>query len=212
MSRYAPHQKQVLDACLRLADRGFLAGIGGNVALRIDEELFAVTPSAADYYTMQPQDICVLRLDTLKVIEGTKQPSVESGLHARLLRFRGDAGASVHTHQPIASAVALLNESIPLTDPAQREALGPEIRIVAYGPSGTGMLVRALGKRLRPDVNAYLLRNHGLVCAGATMERAIANVEMVERVAAQFLRAGIESLTVARSNPSVTTLALSALN
>ena len=211
MSRYLKYQREVLDACLRLADRGYLAGIGGNVAARIDEQLFAVTPSAADYYTLQPADICVLRLHTLEAVESNRQPSVESGLHARLFRFRNDAFASVHTHQPIASAVALLDLPIELNDAAQREALGPQIEIVPYGPSGTGFLVRALAKRLRKDINAYLLRNHGLICAGGTMEQAIANVEHVERAAAAFLRREIEALPASRTDPSVTALALSAL-
>jgi len=203
-------RRQVLDACLRLADRGFLAGIGGNVAMRIDAELFAVTPSAADYYTMRPEDICILRLDTLAVVAGDKAPSVESGMHSRVLRFRSDAGASVHTHQPVASAVALLNLPIPLTDPQQRAALGERIEIVSYGPSGTRFLVRALGRRLRHDINAYLLRNHGLVCAGPTMEQAIANVEHVEHAAAAFLRDAIDS---ARGiDPAVAALALSGLH
>lgn len=211
MSRFLKHQREVLDACLRLADRGFLAGIGGNVAARIDDQYFAVTPSAADYYTLQPADICVLRLLTLEVVEASRQPSVESALHARLFRFRNDAFASVHTHQPIASAVALLNLPIELRDAEQRDALGPRIEIVSYGPSGTGFLVRALAKRLRKDINAYLLRNHGLICAGRTMEQAIANVELVERAAAQFLRRHIEALPASRANPTVTALALSAL-
>jgi L-fuculose-phosphate aldolase len=211
MSVYHQHQAAVLDACLRLADRGYLAGIGGNVALRIDEQLFAVTPSAADYYTLQPADICVLQLKTLKIVEANRQPSVESALHARLFRHRADALASVHTHQPIASAVALLNVPIPLKDTVYSEALGPRIEIVSYGPSGTPFLVRALARRLRPDINAYLLRNHGLICAGRSMEQGIANVEHVERAAAAFLRAAIEARSARQSHPSVTALALSAL-
>jgi L-fuculose-phosphate aldolase len=212
MSVYLKHQRLVLDACLRLADRGFLAGIGGNVAARIDERSFAVTPSAADYYTLQPSDICVLDLRTLDPLEANRQPSVESGLHARLLRERNDAFASVHTHQPIASAVALLNLPIELSDEDARSALGPRVEIVPYAPSGTGFLVRAFGKCLRKNINAYLLRNHGLVCAGSTMEQAIANVERVERAAAALLRRHIEALPADRIHPSLAALALSALN
>jgi L-fuculose-phosphate aldolase len=51
--------------------------------------------------------------------------------------------------------------------------------------------VRALRKRLRYNVNAYTLRNHGLVCCGSSMDSALESVELAERAAAQFLREAI---------------------
>jgi L-fuculose-phosphate aldolase len=191
MIPYADLRSQVVKACIQLADLGYLVGTGGNVALRTADGLFAVTPSGLDYYAMLPDDICILELGTLRVVAGTKTPSVESGLHARVFKARPDAQASVHTHQPLASAVALLGVSIPVEEASDRDALGPRIESVGYGPSGTGFLVRALGARLRPGINAYLLRNHGLVCAGRTLDEAVAHTRRVERVAAQFLRQAI---------------------
>lgn len=188
MSKYSAAKQKVLDACLLLADRGFLPGTGGNVALRIGAHAFAVTPSAADYYTMTAEDICVLSLPKLQRLEGDRKPSVEAGLHARLLCSRDDFAASVHTHQPIASAVALINQSIPVVASEDLEALGVAIPIVPYAPSGTWLLARAFGKRLRRDAAAYLLRNHGLVCGGKSIEAAIENVARVERIAASYLR------------------------
>ena len=32
-----------------LAEQGFLAGVGGNLAMRIDADHFVVTPSATDW-------------------------------------------------------------------------------------------------------------------------------------------------------------------
>jgi L-fuculose-phosphate aldolase len=186
---FLKERQAVVDACIQLADMGYLAGIGGNVALRLDGgRAFAVTPSAADYYSMGPTDICVLDLESLAVLAGDRQPSVESGMHAAILRFRPDLTASVHTHQPIASAVALLATDLPVQGEEARSALGSMVRLTSYGPSGTGFLVRALQKILRSDLNAYLLRNHGIVCGGSTMKQAIRNVELIEQEAARFVR------------------------
>jgi L-fuculose-phosphate aldolase len=192
MIQHLQARQQVLDACLRLAERGFLVATGGNVSLRIDTNLFAVTPSGVDYYLMSPQDICVLRLDTLEVMEGDLKPSIECGLHATLLRFRKDAAAVIHTHQPIASAVALLGVPLSVPDAEDRHSMGAVIEMVPYAPSGTWLLIRALKRRLKPGVDAYLLRNHGLICCGATMQEAVANTGIAERVAAQFLRNAIQ--------------------
>jgi L-fuculose-phosphate aldolase len=209
MSQYQTQKQQVIEACLNLAEAGFLAGTGGNVALRLDGGLFAVTPSGADYYALRADDICVLRLDTLERVEGSMKPSVESGMHACMLRFKGAMQASVHTHQPLASAVALLNVDIPVADGEDRRALGERVVIVPYAPSGTGMLVRAFGRRLRADLQAYLLKNHGVICAAPTMAEAIANVGRVERAAADFLRQRIE--TSVDATPAVRHLALRAV-
>jgi L-fuculose-phosphate aldolase len=210
MSPYTAHKAQVIRACLTLAEAGYLAGTGGNVALRIDDELFAVTPSGADYYALNTDDICVLRLDSLQQIEGALKPSVESGMHACMLRFKRDMTASVHTHQPLASAVALLNIDLPVQGEAQRRALGERVAIVPYAPSGTGMLVRVFGRKLRADLHGYLLKNHGVICAAPDMQEAIAHVSRIEAAAAEFLRARIANSAAVPA--AVRQMALEALN
>jgi L-fuculose-phosphate aldolase len=186
-------RRAVLDTALQLADRGFLAGVGGNLALRIDDRRMAVTPSATDYYTMTPEDVCVVELGSLRVLHGTRTPSVESGLHARALLRRADCRASVHTHQPIASAFTLLGIPLPVTEDAERAVIGGELPIAGYAPSGTGWLARKVARLVRADRNAYLMRNHGVVCLGATLDDACAVVLAVERVArAWFERHGTQ--------------------
>jgi L-fuculose-phosphate aldolase len=209
MSRYTTHKQQVIDACLTLADSGYLAGTGGNVAMRLDDALFAVTPSGADYYALRPDAICVLRLNTLAQVEGDLKPSVESGMHACMLRFKRDMNASVHTHQPLASAVALLNVDLPVRDKAARRALGERVAIVPYAPSGTGMLVRAFRRRLQAGLHAYLLKNHGVICAAPSMHEAIDHVGRIEAAAADFLLGRIEASGAAPA--AVRQLALDAL-
>ena len=206
MSRFSSQKRQVVDACLTLADRGYLAGIGGNLAMRLDADHFAVTPSAADYYAMQPEDICVLRLADLTKIEGELKPSVESGLHAAMLSFHKSVGASVHTHQPLASAVALIDQDIPLS---AGDPLGVKVALIPYAPSGTGLLVRALAKRLKPDLFAYLLRNHGVICGAASLDEAIAAVARIESASARLLDRLIDRQPTL--NPSLAALISAAL-
>jgi L-fuculose-phosphate aldolase len=179
-------RRAVLDTALRLADQGFLAGVGGNLALRIDELRMAVTPSATDYYTMTAEDVCVVELGSLRVLHGNRAPSVESGLHARALLKRADCRASVHTHQPIASAFTLLGIALPVTESAERAVIGDELPLAGYAPSGTGWLARNVARLVRPDRNAYLMRNHGVVCLGKTLDDACKVVLAVERVASAW--------------------------
>ena len=117
----AKREREIVVAlCRDLVARGFLAATGGNVALRIDAERFAVTPSAMDYAVMTAADVCVLALADLARVDGDRAPSVESGLHAGVLKKRADCGCSIHTHQPAASAWALIGEPLPIVDPHAR--------------------------------------------------------------------------------------------
>jgi len=189
VSNYAETQAQVVEICQKLVGKGFLAGTGGNVSARVPgEPALAITPSNFDYMKMQPTDICVLGLD-LKVIEGGMKPSIESSLHAAIYANRPDAAVVIHTHQIYASAFALINQPIPALYDEQVRFLGRSVEIVPYAPSGTGLLKKSLAARLRNHCNAYILQNHGAVCLGDSAERAIFNVELLEKVALTYLLA-----------------------
>jgi L-fuculose-phosphate aldolase len=183
----------VLATCRKLADRGFLAGTGGNVAIRADADHFAVTPSATDYYAMSMNDVCVVRFADMQQVAGDLAPSVESGLHARFLLARPDCNASVHTHQPIASAYTLLAKPLKVQSADHRQLLGNIIPCAGYAPSGTSWLAGKVAKLARGDVHAYLMRNHGVVCVGKDAEQAIARVEALEAACAQYFASQVES-------------------
>lgn len=186
-------QETVVRTAVALADQGFLAGIGGNLALRIDDSTFAVTPSASDYYAMRPEDVCVLRLDTLEQLSGNGSPSVESGLHARMLKARPDCRASVHTHQPVASAFTLLNRPLPITSAEARKAIGDEVPMCAYGPSGSSLLSWLVSKRVRSGLNAYLMRNHGAIGVGASLEEAGRVMRLLEQEARDWFSRALQA-------------------
>jgi L-fuculose-phosphate aldolase len=196
-------RREVLSTCLALADKGYLAGTGGNVAYRIGDEYFALTPSATDYYSMVPEDICVLRLDNLAHVEGHRQPSVEHRLHAYVLRTRRDCNASIHTHQPIASAYTLLGRELEIRDPNHRLILGSQVALVNYAPSGTSWLASKLAKALKPHINAYFLRNHGVVCCGETLEESVLRLKALEAACAAFFRRAISTCMTSDPDPSL---------
>ena len=127
MASFLSERQEVADMCRRFADHGYFAGTGGNIGLRLDGRHFAVTPTATDYETMEAEDVVILRLDTLEQVEGDRKPSVEKGLHQRMLNAYPERSASVHTHQPIASAVALLHETLPWPKGSDLGTLGQPV-------------------------------------------------------------------------------------
>jgi len=195
MANFMKERQEIADRCRYFADNGYFAGTGGNIGVRVDDNLMALTPSATDYYSIRAEDVPILRLDTLEVVEGDKTPTIERGLHARMLKVHPSRRASVHTHQPVASAVALLHEILPWPPGDDLAGLGPHVALIPYKPSGTGMLAKAFEKALRPDIFAYLLASHGVICAGENLNAAASMIRRIEAAAAIHLRNRIQTRT-----------------
>jgi ribulose-5-phosphate 4-epimerase/fuculose-1-phosphate aldolase len=182
-------KQQVVAACQVLVAQGYLMATGGNVSVRVAEQNgFAITPSNYDYLKMNADDVCVLDLE-LNQVAGEHKPSVESGMHAAVYRARPDVNAIVHTHQVYASALALINAPIPALFDEQARFLGRSVEIIPYAPSGTGFLKRNIVKAIRNHHNAYIIRNHGVLCFGDDLERAMHNVEILEKCCLAYLLA-----------------------
>jgi len=179
--------RQVVDTCRELLARGFLKVNEGNVSVRVPgSPRFAITASGRDYDTLTEEDVCILDLQ-LHRIAGTRKPSIESGLHAAAYRHRPDVNVVVHTHQPFASALAIMRKPIPALFDEQVRFLGRGVPIVGYAPSGTGLLRRGVEARIRAGGNAFILANHGVLVLGQDVDHAVHNLAILEKVSQAYL-------------------------
>jgi ribulose-5-phosphate 4-epimerase/fuculose-1-phosphate aldolase len=189
MGQYDIHKEQIVAACRVLVAKGYLTATGGNISLRVvGQEALAITPSNHDYSRMTTDDVCVLDFD-LEMLAGAETPSLESSMHAAVYRARPDVHAVIHTHQVYASALALINAPIPALFDEQVRFLGRSVEIIPYAPSGTGFLRKKIVKHLKNHHNAYIIQNHGVLCFGQDMERAMHNVEILEKCSLAYLLA-----------------------
>jgi L-ribulose-5-phosphate 4-epimerase len=189
MSKFDSFKIQIVETAQSLVQKGYLMATGGNLSLRIvGQDAFAITPSNYDYMKMTPEDVCVLDFG-LNPLEGELKPSVESGMHGAIYQVRGDVNAIVHTHQVYASALTLIKAPIPALFDEQTRFLGRSVEIIPYAPSGTGMLRDTVAKHVRSHNNAFMMQNHGALIFGHDMERAVHNVEILEKCSLAYLLA-----------------------
>ncbi|MCA9873726.1 MAG: class II aldolase/adducin family protein [Anaerolineales bacterium] len=189
MSNQSAAKQQVVNTCQALLTRGYLKATEGNISVRIaGQAQFAITPSNYDYAKMQEADICVLDFDQNQ-LEGAMKPSIESGMHTAVYQNRPDVHAIIHTHQPYASALALINKPIPALFDEQVRFLGRSVEIIPYAPSGTGFLKNKVKGKIKNGSNAYILQNHGVLVLGGDVERAIHNMALLEKCALAYLLA-----------------------
>lgn len=187
MAQYTSSKELVVATCRALLERGYLKVTEGNVSVRVPgRDLFAITPTSYDYAKMQADDICVLDYD-LHRVTGAMKASIEAGMHAAVYQQRPDVNVIIHTHQPYASALALMNKPIPALFDEQVRYLGRGVEIVHYAPSGTSFLKSRVKAKLKNGDNAYILANHGVLVLGGDTERAMHNMALLEKVALDYL-------------------------
>lgn len=191
MSNYDNIRREVLDSSRWLAEHGYLGQLssGGNISVRVPgEKIVAITPSGRSYFSLDLNDICVIDLD-LNPIEGSLPPSIEAAMHVGVYRHRSDVNAVIHTHQPFASVLAIINKPIPALFDEITVEIGHEVVIVPYAFSGSSQLVANVTGKLGNACHCYLIQNHGALCLGADMKRAMKNSELLENVAEIYYHA-----------------------
>lgn len=192
MNRYQKYREDIIKCCQWLCRNGFFGSLlsaGGNVSIKVPgaSEL-VITPSGRPYMELSPEDICVLDFE-LKRIEGDLKPSIETAMHAGIYQARGDVGAVVHTHQAYASIFALINRPIPALFDEVCLAIGETVDVIPYAFSGTPELVEKVKDTISNGCNCFIMKNHGALNLGKTLDDAWKNAELLEKIAQAYYHA-----------------------
>jgi len=199
MGKWDEQKQEVWRAAQQMERAGLVSGASGNVSIRLPSEggrmLLAIKPTQVPYVRLKPEDIVVIDSEG-EPIEGDLLPSSETPIHVAVYRARPDVRAVIHTHSIHASVCAVAGLEIPPVIDEMVFFIGGGVRVAEYGFPGTEDLAEKVVKALG-DRNAALVRNHGVVGVGRTLEKALEVCGLVERVAQIFVFASL----LGRANP-----------
>ncbi len=181
-------RRQLVELAASLFARGFSVGSAGNISVRL-----------ADGYLITPTNSSLGRLDAARLSRldgefrhtGGDQPSKEVFMHRAFYRARADAGAVVHLHSTMATAVACLADvdaanPIPPLTPYFVMRVGRSMPVVTYYRPGDPAMEPAIHDAAR-GARAVLLANHGPVVSGKTLTDAVNAAEELEESAKLYL-------------------------
>jgi L-fuculose-phosphate aldolase len=177
-------REQVAAACRALAADGLVAGTSGNVSARAGDHV-AVSPTGGVLATLQSEQVAVVDLDG-KQVAGDLAPSSELGLHLGVYHRFG-AGAVVHTHAPMATALSCVLDELPCVH-YEMLLLGGTVRVAPYGTFGTPELAAAVLDALEGR-SAALMANHGTLTFGADLDGALRATSLLEWACTVYWRA-----------------------
>ncbi|AYN43909.1 class II aldolase/adducin family protein [Streptomyces dangxiongensis] len=168
----------------RTVTDGLVVGTSGNVSARLGD-LVLITPTGVPYDRLTPGDLTAVDL-TGRQTRGTLAPTSELPMHLAVYRTT-DARAVVHTHAVHATAVSTLVPALPPIH-YMACALGGPVRVAPYATYGTDELaehmLRALDGR-----SGCLLRNHGTITYGTTLDQAYDRTAQLEWMCRLWLTA-----------------------
>jgi L-fuculose-phosphate aldolase len=183
-SRLEEERRAVARAARRLAAEGLVFGTAGNVSIAADD-LVAISPTGAVLAELEPADVAVIDHEGT-LVEGELQPTSELDLHLGVYARHG-AGAVVHTHAPMATALSCVLDEVPCVHYSML-LLGGGVRVAPYETFGSPELASAVADALEGRT-AALMANHGAVTTGADVEAAVEASLLLEWACTVYWRA-----------------------
>jgi 3-dehydro-4-phosphotetronate decarboxylase len=178
----------LVELAASLFRRGFSVGSAGNISVRL-EDGYLITPTNSSLGRLAPERLSRLDGDFQHI--GGDKPSKEVFMHHAFYRARQDAGAVVHLHSTMATAIACLpdvdvDNPIPPLTPYFVMRVGRRMPIVPYYRPGDPAMEPAIHAAAR-NARAVLLANHGPVVSGRTLIDAVHAAEELEEAAKLYL-------------------------
>jgi len=172
---------RLAEACRILALEGQEHFFLGHASIRAEDRSAAwVKPSGIGLAEMRPADAVLVSLDGVRLGGSTRPLHGELPIHLAIYRRRPDVGAIVHTHPQHVAAFAASDARFEMVSQDSLVALAgiaryEDAELVDTGARGDA-LAAALG-----TLSIAILRNHGLVVAGPSIEETVVTAVSVER-------------------------------
>ncbi len=190
--RDADLRRKVALSCNILAMEGLGDVQCGHVSgRRPGEQAYWMTPRFVGMEEVRAEDLILLDLDGNQLL-GSRPAQDERPIHAEVYRARPDAVSVVHVHPPFATALAASGKPL---RPVSHEACYFTPDVPRFEETSDLIVTREQGEamaRVMGQREACLLRYHGAVVAGTSVEVACIATLLLEKAARLQLLADLQ--------------------
>ncbi len=169
---------EICDIGRRMWSREYVDGNGGNISIRVAEDLVLCTPTLVSKGFMKPEDLCFVDLEGVQKA-GVKPRTSEILMHLAIFKAQPKARACVHAHPPHATGFAVSGVQPPNCMIPEMEIMCGEVPIAPYMTPGSKAMGEAVAA-LSGTHNTILMANHGVVAWGFGIEDAYFKMEILE--------------------------------
>ncbi|HMJ88237.1 MAG TPA: class II aldolase/adducin family protein, partial [Candidatus Acidoferrum sp.] len=105
-------KEQLCDIGRRMWQREYVDGNGGNLAIRVGEDIALCTPTLVSKGFMKPEDMCLVDFEGNQFCGGKKRTS-EILMHLQIMKRQPRAVATAHCHPPYSTGFAVAGMAPP---------------------------------------------------------------------------------------------------
>ncbi|MDB4459193.1 class II aldolase/adducin family protein [bacterium] len=171
-------KRQLVDMGRRLWERAYVDGNGGNIAIKVGDDIALCTPTLVSKGFMAPEDMCLVDFEGNQIF-GRKKRTSEILMHLQIMKAQPRAVATCHCHPPYATGFAVAGVEPPTCMIPEFEVFA-SVATAEYRTPGTpemGKLVADLSEKH----NTILMANHGVVSwSHNSVEDAYFKMEILE--------------------------------
>jgi L-fuculose-phosphate aldolase len=178
--KFREERKEVARFMRRLYNHGLTTTSGGNISLRVSDEIIVITPSATDKGRMKWDEVGIMNSKGESLTPHLRL-SIESGMHLAIYNTK-NVNAIVHAHPVFATSFTAMKRKINTSLTAEACAILGEPVFVPYALMGTKDLAAVVSDQIsRSDI--LLLENHGILSVGKDLLQAFDKIEVLENAA-----------------------------
>jgi len=181
---YDKEKKEVINAGVKLDRYGLIALSGGNVSLKVDKDRVLVTPSGMIYEELEIDDIILMDLSG-KIIEGTRKASVDTKALLYIYNNMPEINAVIHTHQPYATALGLVEEEFKCNLTTLANATKGSVSVCPFSSAASEQMGIEAVENLNGKL-AVILKNHGVITVGNSLKQALYSCVYLEEAAKTY--------------------------
>lgn len=171
-------KEQICEVGRRLWQREYVDGNGGNIAVRVGEDLAICTPTLVSKGFMTPDDMCLVDFKGTQ-LAGAKGRTSEILMHLQILARQPKAVATVHCHPPYATGFAVVGLEPPTCLVPEYEVFA-SVALAPYRTPGTPEMGKLVADLVEHH-NIVLMANHGVVSwSPKSVEDAYMKMEILE--------------------------------
>ena len=189
---------RMVDMGRRMWERGYTDGNGGNLTIRVGDNLVLCTPTLISKGFMQPEDMALIDLDGNQ-LAGTRKRTSECLTHMAIMKRQPAAKACCHAHPPHATAFAVAGVQPPTCMIPEAEVFLGQIGMAEYQTPGTPANAKAVGEAAIEHMSVLMI-NHGVITWGKDIEDAYWKMENTDAYCQTVLLAtqlkGADLLTI----------------
>ncbi|MBR1870528.1 MAG: class II aldolase/adducin family protein [Kiritimatiellae bacterium] len=160
-------KEQMVEMGKRLYARGYVDGNGGNISVRVGEDLVLCSPTLCSKGYMTVEDICLVDMDAGQLC-GYRPATSEVKCHIAMMKTAGHS-ACIHAHPPHCGAFVFAGITPPNGINPEADIFTGQIPLAPYNPPGSPEVAESVAEASKRS-NVVFMENHGVITGGRDVE------------------------------------------